>query len=187
MLLLALGTLVVFGGLGIIFIPMTREIGVSEFLAGSEKIWMQILAGLIIGFITAKAGWQITSLPMMEKNKRFFADLVRPMKLTNAQIIFVSICAGVGEELLFRGAIQPFLGIWFTSILFVLIHGYLNPYNLPLTFYGSYMVLVIGVLGLMTEQVGILTAIIAHTIIDIVLLKELSNVPHSEKDDALES
>ncbi|MCK5209260.1 MAG: hypothetical protein KAQ79_14595, partial [Cyclobacteriaceae bacterium] len=48
------------------------------------------------------------------------------------------------------------------------------PFNLPLTYYGIYMVLVIGVIGLMTEHLGILTAMIAHTIIDVILLKELS-------------
>ncbi len=186
MLLLALGTLVVFGGLGIIFIPMARAVDVMEFLSGSEKLWVQIFIGLVVGFVTAKAGWQITTLPMMDKNKKFFANMVRPMKLTDVQIVFVSICAGVGEELLFRGAIQPFLGIWITSILFVLIHGYLNPFNLPLTYYGIYMVLVIGVLGLMTEYVGIITAMIAHTIIDIILLKELSNVRLSGNGDATE-
>ncbi len=180
-LLLALGTLVVFGGLGIVFIPLARQVEVLGFLSGPEKIWVQILIGLVIGFVTAKAGWQITNLPMMEKNLKFFAGLIRPVKLTNVQIVFISLCAGVGEELLFRGAIQPLLGIWLTSILFVLIHGYLNPFNLPLTYYGIYMVLVIGVLGLMTEHVGILTAMIAHTIIDIVLLRELSNVPLSEE------
>jgi hypothetical protein len=36
------------------------------------------------------------------------------------------------------------------------------------------MVLVIGVLGLMTEHIGILTAMISHSIIDIILLSELS-------------
>ncbi len=185
-LLLALGTLVVFGGLGIVFIPLARQVEVLGFLSGPEKIWVQILIGLVIGFVTAKAGWQITNLPMMEKNLKFFAGLIRPVKLTNVQIVFISLCAGVGEELLFRGAIQPLLGIWLTSILFVLIHGYLNPFNLPLTYYGIYMVLVIGVLGLMTEHVGILTAMIAHTIIDIVLLRELSNVPLSGNDDVSE-
>ncbi len=185
-LLLALGTLVVFGGLGIVFIPLARQVEVLGFLSGPEKIWVQILIGLVIGFVTAKAGWQITNLPMMEKNLKFFAGLIRPVKLTNVQIVFISLCAGVGEELLFRGAIQPLLGIWLTSILFVLIHGYLNPFNLPLTYYGIYMVLVIGVLGLMTEHVGIITAMIAHTIIDIVLLRELSNVPLSGNDDVSE-
>ena len=77
------------------------------------------------------------------------------------------------------------LGIWVTSILFVLLHGYLNPFNLPLTYYGIYMVLVIGVLGLMTEHIGIVTAMIAHTLIDVILLRELSaaSVPNEMGDE----
>ena len=35
---------------------------------------------------------------------------------------WLALLSSVGEELLFRGALQPFLGIWFTSILFGLLH-----------------------------------------------------------------
>ncbi len=35
---------------------------------------------------------------------------------------WLALISAVGEELLFRGAIQPFLGLWFTSILFGLLH-----------------------------------------------------------------
>ena len=45
------------------------------------------------------------------------------------------------------------------------------------------MVLVIGVLGLMTEHLGILTAMIAHTLIDIILLKEISAAPTPNEMD----
>ncbi len=171
---LALGTLVVFGGIGAVLIPYVRDIGIIVFISGYEPLWLQLIAGILFGIITAKAGWQMIELPIMVKTKNFFAGLFKPLKLTNGQIVFISICAGVGEELLFRGAIQPLLGIWITAILFVLIHGYLNPFNLPLTYYGMYMVLVIGVIGLMTEHLGILTAMIAHTLIDIILLRKLS-------------
>ena len=173
-LLLALGTLVVFGGLGIVLIPYVRDIKIVEFFIGVEPIWLQVLIGISFGIVTAMAGWQIVELPQMTKIKIFFTELIKPLKLNNSQIVFISICAGFGEELLFRGAIQPVLGIWITSILFVLLHGYLNPFNLPLTFYGVYMVFVIGVMGLMTEHFGILTAMIAHTLIDIILLGKLS-------------
>lgn len=173
-MLLALGTLLGFGGLGIGLVPYVRDIKIIEFLAGVERIWIQVLVGVILGVVTAKASWQIVELPIMANTKSFFGSLIRPMKLTSSQIIFISICAGVGEELFFRGAVQPLLGIWVTSILFVLLHGYLNPFNLPLTYYGIYMVLVIGVLGLMTEHLGILSAMIAHTLIDVILLRELS-------------
>jgi membrane protease YdiL (CAAX protease family) len=175
-LVLAIATLFVLGGLGLLISPYVRGIGMVEFLAGPERFWLQLLSGIIIGFVTAKAGWQIVELPLLSNTKKFFSGLIGPLKLDTAQIIFISVCAGVGEELFFRGAIQPVLGIWFTAILFVLLHGYLNPFNFPLTIYGVYMVLVVGVLGLITEHFGILAAIIAHTLIDIVLLKELSAI-----------
>ena len=183
-LLLALGTLVVFGGLGIVLIPYVRNMKTVEFFIGVEPIWLQVLIGISFGIVTAMAGWQIVELPQMSKIKIFFTELIKPLKLNNSQIVFISICAGFGEELLFRGAIQPVLGIWITSILFVLLHGYLNPFNLPLTFYGIYMVFVIGVMGLMTEHLGILTAMIAHTLIDIILLGKLSaaSLPNEKEE-----
>ena len=173
-MLLALGTLLVFGGLGALIIPLVRNTKISYFLSGSEKYWLQITIGIFFGIITAKAGWQIVELPTLSKTKAFFTSLIKPLKLNFIQIIFISVCAGIGEELFFRGGIQPLLGVWMTAILFVLLHGYLNPFNLPLTYYGIYMVLVIGVLGLMTEHFGIMTAMISHSIIDIILLSELS-------------
>ena len=173
-MLLALGTLVVFGGVGALLIPYVRDMKFLEFMSGTEKYWLQLTVGIVFGIITAKAGWQIIELPKLADTKIFFTNLIKPLKLNSGQIIFISICAGVGEELLFRGAVQPMLGIWITSILFVLLHGYLNPFNIPLTLYGIYMVLVIGVMGLMTEYFGILAAMIAHTLIDIILLRELS-------------
>ncbi len=181
-LLLALGTLIVFGGVGSILIPNVRDIELIDFFIGVERIWIQIFTGVIFGTITAMAGWQIVELPIMKKIKTFFGDMIQPLKLSYVQIVFISICAGVGEEIFFRGAIQPLLGIWLTSFLFVLLHGYLNPFNLPLTYYGIYMILVIGVLGLMTEHLGILTAVIAHTIIDVILLAKLSTASlHDEQ------
>lgn len=173
-LILALGTLVVFGGLGAFLIPYVREADTWQFLAGNKNLWMQILIGLAFGIITAKAGWQIVELPILSKIKVFFTEIIKPLKLTTLEIIIISACAGIGEELFFRGVLQPVLGIWITAILFVLLHGYLNPFNLPMTYYGVYMVIVIGVLGLFTENLGILTAIIAHGVIDYILLQELS-------------
>ena len=183
-MLLALGTLVVFGGVGALLIPYVRDVKFLEFMSGTEKYWLQLTIGILFGIITAKAGWQIIELPKLADTKTFFSKLIKPLKLNFGQIIFISICAGVGEELLFRGAVQPMLGIWITSILFVLLHGYLNPFNLPLTLYGIYMVLVIGVMGLMTEYFGILAAMIAHTLIDIILLRELSiaSLPNEMQD-----
>lgn len=173
-MLLALGTLVIFGGLGLAFIPFVRETDAFNYLLGVKPLWLQLLAGLMLGIVTAKAGWQIVLMPRLKKTKIFFTSIIKPLELTILEIILISICAGVGEELFFRGVVQPLLGVWATSVLFVLLHGYLNPFNLPLTLYGLYMVLVIGVIGLFAEYLGIVSSIIAHSVIDYVLLNELS-------------
>ena len=39
-----------------------------------------------------------------------------------ASLIYLALISAVGEELLFRGAIQPFIGIFWTSLLFGLLH-----------------------------------------------------------------
>ncbi len=41
---------------------------------------------------------------------------------TVGEWIVVALGAGLGEEILFRGALQPVLGLWFTSILFAIAH-----------------------------------------------------------------
>jgi hypothetical protein len=89
----------------------------------------------------------------------------------------------VGEEILFRGGIQPYLGIWLTSILFVLLHGYLNPRNIPMTFFGIYMVIIVGGLGYLTVRNGLLTAIVAHIVIDWVLLSFLGSSFRKSQSD----
>jgi membrane protease YdiL (CAAX protease family) len=76
----------------------------------------------------------------------------------------------VGEEILFRGAIQPFLGVAVTSVLFVAVHGYLNPKDWRLSVYGVFMTIGIAWLGYLAETQGLLSAIIGHTIIDVYLL-----------------
>jgi len=179
---MALATIVVFGGLGVWLVPVMREVNILVFIQGTKPLYLQIILGSAIGIITAMAGWQIVELPFLIPTKVFFVNLIKPLKLSFLEILLISICAGVGEELFFRGAVQPYLGVWFTAILFVLFHGYLNPLNLPLMVYGLYMVLVIGVLGLFTEFYGIFTAMIAHTLIDVILLFRLSRAEIPKND-----
>ncbi len=185
-MIMAIATLVFFGGTGAIFAPIVRETDFIGLLSGKEALWLQVVIGLAFGYITAKAGWQIVCLPLLTNTRAFFTDLIKPLQLNLTEVLIISICAGLGEELFFRGLVQPLLGIWATSILFVLLHGYINPFNLPITVYGIYMVLVIGVMGQLTEYYGISTAIIAHIVIDFILLRYLGNeeLPEDKTGDS---
>ncbi len=172
---LAFGTLIVMGGIGYFLSPIVREVSIFNFLSGQFPLYKQIGVGCAIGLSIGILGWQIILLPYLKGVRAFYANIIGGIHLTFPQIIFISICAGVGEEFLFRGAIQPLLGIWITSIIFVFIHGYLNPRNLPLFIYGIFMTLSIALIGYLTEAVGILSSMAAHTVVDVVLLYKLTN------------
>ncbi len=173
-MLLASGTLIGFGGGGILIIHYFLNIPVKVFLAGSKPFYVQISLGLIFGYISAKAAWAIVDQPYLKDVRNLFKNIFRPLGLTKWEITFISVCAGIGEEIFFRGAVQPMLGVWATAMLFVFLHGYINPFNLPLSVYGIYMTVVIGVVGLMALHMGIITAISAHFVIDLVLLIRLT-------------
>ena len=91
------------------------------------------------------------------------------MDLNLVGIIFLSLCAGIGEELFFRAGIQPFLGVWWTAVFFVLLHGYLNPKNVRISIYGLVMVGIIAGFGYLFKYCGIFSAITAHAVFDMVL------------------
>jgi len=172
---LAAATLVFMSFLGYVIIELFHKSSLFEQLMGSFPWYYQIVLGSIYGLLTALLGWQLVKLPPLKETHIFFTDLIGSIKLSSFQIIFISFCAGVGEEILFRGAIQPFAGIWITSVLFVFLHGYLNPKNLPLMFYGIFMVLIISGIGYLAIVNGLLTAIVAHFMIDWVLITKLRN------------
>jgi len=101
-------------------------------------------------------------------------------RISIAAIIFISICAGVGEELLFRGGLQTLLSdflplpvaILVASALFALIH-FAQPLN-------SALIFIIGCLfGVVYWTTGsLLTVILAHTVYDIYALWTLQEAMH---------
>ncbi|MBA4495634.1 CPBP family intramembrane glutamic endopeptidase [Paenactinomyces guangxiensis] len=81
-------------------------------------------------------------------------------------IFFISLIAALVEEMFFRGVVQHWLGIWWASLLFVLVHTrYLRQWLLVL------MVGVISlVFGWLVQWSGTLApAIVAHWLVDFLL------------------
>lgn len=160
-------------------------IGWGLFWLVGEKNWLevfqfktplivQILLGGFVGLLTAIAAWEIIGMPFMKPVLDQFGPTITQLRLNHFLIVFISFCAGFGEELLFRASLQPFLGLLLTSILFIALHGYLNPWNWRISIYGVYMTIVILTLGWMFEEFGIYSAAIAHMAIDWVLLYKLN-------------
>lgn len=97
-------------------------------------------------------------------------QLIRAMRLNVLDILFLSFCAGFGEELLFRVGVQQWLHPVLASIAFVAIHGYINPKDLDTTKYGLLVCLFIMVLSYaISGEPGLWFCIAAHASYDFVL------------------
>jgi membrane protease YdiL (CAAX protease family) len=173
-LYLGLGTLFIFGFGGFLIIEYLQDQNfLGMFLEGKE-FSVQLIAGILIGLAGSGIAWFIISRKFFEKEKIFYAQLVTGLNLDVWAILFLSLCAGIGEEIFFRAGIQPYLGVWWTSLLFVMLHGYLNPWNFRISMYGMVMVGIIAVFGYLFQHMGIFSAVSAHAVFDIVLFWKLS-------------
>lgn len=86
--------------------------------------------------------------------------------------LILGLSAGIGEEVLFRGALQPRYGIWIVSLLFALIHV---QYGLSFVLLGVFFVGVL--LGVLRSRINTSAAIITHAAYNFiaVLLSMLPN------------
>jgi len=78
--------------------------------------------------------------------------------------------AGIGEEILFRGALQSLAGIWLSSALFVLAHARayrFNALNRRVLLQSLGLLAVSLILACVAKYAGLLTAIVLHTVIDL--------------------
>lgn len=166
-------TLVGFGGIGLLIIVFAHGVGLSELLASGVSLKKQLLQGTIFGISTGFLSLSLMRTPWFEESRSFIQNFVTELNPSFAEMVFYSFCAGVGEELLFRGALQPWLGIWFTAILFIFLHGYLSITELNTTIYGILMVLVSAGFGYLLVDFGLYSAMTAHFWFDLVLFMYL--------------
>lgn len=166
-------TLLVFGAGGIALITLVQQRDLWSVLFGSGDILVQVGLGLATGLIIGLSARVIIRRPFMQDLDAQFAERLGPRVSRFSDRLFLSVCAGVGEELFFRGALQHWLGVLMTGVLFVAIHGYLDPHDRRMMIYGLYMTAAMVVLGLIADRYGLLAPMIAHTLIDIVLFGQL--------------
>lgn len=128
-----------------------------------------ISIGLISGIVAAIIGLCLVQILPESKLNKVLDGIIEKLNPQWYHIIFYSFCAGVGEEILFRGAVQSYIYLWPTAILFVLIHGYLNIKDKSMFFYGVFLVLISASFGYLHNYLGIYAAISAHFIYDVVM------------------
>ena len=175
--IMGIATLLGFPALGITILGFIEE-NPWEFQFNwfsPYSLMVQLGVGLAFGILAGLFAWWLINRPNMKSIKMKYGVLIHQFKLNIWEVLFLSFSAGVGEEFLFRGIIQPYWGVWITAIFFVAIHGYLDPRDKKMMTYGLTMTVMIGILGYMKVYLGLIAPMAAHFAIDVVLLYLLSN------------
>ena len=172
--LLGLITLIVFPIPTFVVLYYFYDIQPFEILQFDSFQIIPVGFGLQLGFI-----YGIFALLLMKS--RIFDDLpvnieqiVKRMRLSFLDALLLSLCAGIGEELLFRSGVQFFLDPVTTSIIFIAIHGYLNPLNWRMSIYGLIILPFVLLISYGFEYFGLWFAIAAHFMYDFVLFRSIS-------------
>jgi hypothetical protein len=125
-----------------------------------------IAFGILFGLISI---WY-TEHPYFEKELSNISNRLDGVKINRWNAFYISVCAGVGEEVFFRAALQPLLGIWVCSFVFVAIHLYFSFKSWKINLFGIALTLFIVVLGWGFETFSLWHAIAGHFAYDFVLL-----------------
>lgn len=103
-----------------------------------------------------------------------FRQLVRSLMgravLQPLDMAIIAAVAGVSEEMLFRGAVQPALGVWWTSLIFMMAHGIVLPTTWRRALFGATVFSLSVGLGYLARHVGLSSAIAAHATYDFLVL-----------------
>ncbi|MBI3447539.1 MAG: CPBP family intramembrane metalloprotease [Acidobacteria bacterium] len=161
----------------IIFVALAAGVSLFRFhslepLAISvAPLLTQVAGGLLVGTAFAVSGLALLlKARVFESARRKGREVLRATKLGRVDFAIMAIGAGVGEELFFRAALQPLVGLWISSVLFTIAH-----YWVPLTgaarlYYATFVLAISVALGGLLLYGGLLAAIVAHATVDMIIL-----------------
>lgn len=132
----------------------------------------QIITGVLAGVGAAAVIIFFISRPPVSTVLDDFSlfRAIKQIHFTPFDRIQVSLFAGAGEELLFRGAVQPVLGIWITSFIFIAIHGYVSIRSAGHLIFTLLFFALSMMLGILYETAGLISAMSAHAVYDVGML-----------------
>lgn len=140
-----------------------------EILELNQLTLSNLTLGISFGVSYALLALLIMRARIFQEMPSRIETMVQQMNLSIGDSLFLSLCAGIGEEFLFRSGMQFYLGPVFTSLFFVAIHGYLNPKNWKYSLYGLLVLPFILGISYALEPLGIWFCIAAHFAYDLVL------------------
>ncbi|MDO3377495.1 CPBP family intramembrane glutamic endopeptidase [Geoalkalibacter halelectricus] len=133
--------------------------------------WQDAAIAFAATGVLIAALWLLTrlELPFLQRiHAKLAAFKPLLLSLTQTERIYISLWAGISEELLFRGLLQPGLGILAASLIFGALHALTWGYFILATLVGFFL----GALFLATDN--LLVPMAVHTLYDVFALNLLA-------------
>jgi membrane protease YdiL (CAAX protease family) len=129
------------------------------------------LLGLAAGLLVVAASAELTARTRMGKAlARALADAIGPLRARDCLVLALS--SGIAEEALFRGALQPRVGLVWASLLFALAHLVPRRELLPWSLFSLVAGFLLG--GLYAATGNLVAPVVAHVVVNAVNLRRLS-------------
>lgn len=140
-------------------------------VAGTMPLLWQVLVGQGLALVAALASYAVYRLTADSASTARTIESYARLDLRGFNPLWISIAAAIGEEMLFRAALQPFLGVWIVSLLFLVTHVPIYRFRKldratlaqAAGLFGCSVAL-----GYVYDYVGLLAAILVHLWIDVV-------------------
>jgi len=170
-------TCAVFSLIALLIVFVARKEPLSDF-RGPMGVGEQFLYGLGLSALAAVASYLSFRLTARSEATRNTILAYGRLDLSGLNPVWISLAAAIGEELLFRAALQPLLGVWITSLVFLLTHTPVYQFR---SLNRATLVQAVGVfgasvaLGFIYQYVGLLAAMMVHAALDVVGLYVVRN------------
>ncbi len=162
---------IVIAGFGAGFLTRRSPSGIAERLGLRWPTIEELIIGALMGaalvvleFVVG-AIWQALTPPDIFQQQTQVSQLITDSVTTLMFALLIAGAAAIGEEIAFRGALQPVFGMWPTAIIFALIH-----IQYTLTPAVLLIVAVALALGWLRRHYNTTTSMIAHFVYDFTLI-----------------
>lgn len=127
--------------------------------------WLHdVSLGVLVGEVFTFLAWRaFQKVPSLRRVGRMLTSVLDMRALRFHHALLLGLLAGIPEEILFRGAMQPAWGLLLASVIFGALHAISFAYFLYATCAG----LLLGALALWRD--GLWAPIAAHTVIDVLM------------------
>lgn len=131
-----------------------------------ERIAIGTGIGALAAIVCALVVYRVPALARLRHLAGHAIEGIEPRWHT---MVAVSLAAGISEEFFFRGALEPVIGSWFTSLAFMALHGAFRLRDRGVAAFAAFLFLASTGLSGINAWKGLEAAMAAHAAYDAVM------------------